>query len=426
MHVDCSSLRAGVKFRCSQAREFAKMPAQMDRAVAQARRDYHSQTHSQPRVEEEEEVPVSNGIVMVAYPKLLVGVHATVRILRTVHNCSLPIELWFLKKELARNAEDPLETQPILRSLVNDYGPVTLHMITDARVRGFNAKIHAVIHSDFDQLLFLDADNLLVQDPTYLFTNSSAFNSTGAVFWPDFWHPRDTIFNIKEHSLLWEATGLPFVDMFEQESAQLLIDRRRAKASGAFAALEYLAFHAPNPIATMRLVYGDKDLFRLAWMKAGAPFHMVSHLPGAAGSVVWRADKSMVFCGLTMVQFDPDASVNAGPEAILFMHRNAKKLTGEEDMSKGTTWTHVQIFQYPEHAMRTPEAQYEHAQLHYRIQISGMKDIASTMGSKRCYGDREFKSPHFAMTAIEDITPWRIHELEETLLRYGREAIALR
>ncbi|KAL4159090.1 hypothetical protein PRNP1_004861 [Phytophthora ramorum] len=50
------------------------------------------------------------------------------------------------------------------------------------------------------------------------------FQNHGAIFWPDFWHPEKTIFNIQRESLLWELVDLPFVDMFEQESGQFDVD----------------------------------------------------------------------------------------------------------------------------------------------------------------------------------------------------------
>lgn len=35
-------------------------------------------------------------------------------------------------------------------------------------------------------MLFLDADNIAVQDPTPLFSAAS-YNTTGALLWPDYW-----------------------------------------------------------------------------------------------------------------------------------------------------------------------------------------------------------------------------------------------
>ncbi|GMF24614.1 unnamed protein product [Phytophthora lilii] len=105
-----------------------------------------------------------------------------------------------------------------------------------------------------------------------------------------------------------------FVDMFEQESGQLLIDRRRHVAP--LELLRFFTFHKPNPFVQLKLVWGDKDLFRLAWLKLDVPFHMIQSPPAVAGKVV-----NGTFCGMTMVQHDAKGGV-------LFLHRNSHKLTG--------------------------------------------------------------------------------------------------
>jgi hypothetical protein len=70
-------------------------------------------------------------------------------------------------------------------------------------------------------------------------------------------------------------------------------------------------------------VYGDKDLFRLAWMRAGESFHMIQHTPGWAGQLTNRGG----ICGNTMVQHDPSGMV-------LFLHRNGLKLDETENSRK--------------------------------------------------------------------------------------------
>jgi len=82
----------------------------------------------------------------------------------------------------------------------------------------------------------------------------------------------------------------------------------------------FYAFHEPNFFEKLQVVYGDKDLFRLAWLKLQAPFHMIEALPAMAGRAINGS-----FCGMTMVQHDAEGEV-------LFLHRNQHKLTGERDV----------------------------------------------------------------------------------------------
>ena len=183
----------------------------------------------------------------------------------------------------------------------------------------------------FDEVLLLDADNFAVRDPTYLF-DTAEYSASGAIFWPDYWRPGNNVFHVEPESLLWELTGVDFVDMFEQESGQLLVNRRRHAA-----ALDMLMYYARpgNILYRYNLVYGDKDLFRLAWMRVGAPFHMIEHPAGWAGQ-----KRAMGFCGMTMVQHDPVGQV-------LFMHRNAFKVS-EAENSHQRVWDMLVEFVNPD------------------------------------------------------------------------------
>ncbi|RLN48830.1 hypothetical protein BBJ29_005858 [Phytophthora kernoviae] len=260
----------------------------------------------------DKKVGSQEGIVMVVYPKLIASAFATIRTLRDVLGCRLPIEIWYRQDEINKV---PGSLRPLKQLAQNDTaGEIIFREINDSQAVRFGAKVFAIYNSGFDCLLFLDADNVPVRDPTFLF-DSPEFVKTGAVFWPDYWHPGYTIFHLHGDSLLWELLDMSYVDMFEQESGQLLIDRRRHAAP--LELVRFFTFHRPNPIEKLKLLWGDKDLFRLAWIKLDMPFHMIQTPPAVAGTVTGES-----FCGMTMVQHDAQGEV-------LFLHRNAKKLTGE-------------------------------------------------------------------------------------------------
>ncbi|KAG2518182.1 hypothetical protein BBO99_00007552 [Phytophthora kernoviae] len=310
---NCNSVRADARFRCLDASDFVKFPIRAEDVAQKALAPGFALPHVVPRVPgvNTEQSGGRDGIVMVVYPKLLPSTYATVRTLRDVLGCRLPIELWFRPEEMkmARKALEPLKTL----AASDTAGGISFHEIDDPRAVGYGTKVFAIYHSFLERVLFLDADNVPVRDPTFLF-ESQEFVDNGAVFWPDFWHSGRTIFNIHSQSLVWQLLGLPFVDMFEQESGQLLIDRRRHAAP--MEVLFFYSFHLPNHFDNFKLVHGDKDLFRFAWMQQNASFHMIQAPPAVAGKVV-----SGNFCGMTMVQHDPAGEV-------LFMHRNSHKLTG--------------------------------------------------------------------------------------------------
>ncbi|KAE8886313.1 hypothetical protein PF010_g17247 [Phytophthora fragariae] len=307
MQRHCTSLKDHVRFRCSDAPSFVSYHFDGHEAVQKAL----SPGFSLPHVTDNGLTP-RDGIVMVVYPKLLASAYATVRVLRDVLKCRLPIEIWFHVDEIG---SDYALLAP-LQQLAIFVGGVSFHPMYNPRAKGFLSKVFAIYNSHFQRVLFLDADNVPVRDPSFLFT-SAELEANGAVFWPDFWHPRRTLFNLHARSMLWELLDTPFVDMFEQESGQLLVDRTRHAAP--LELVYFYAFHEPNFIQKLDVVYGDKDLFRLAWMKLKAPFHMIEALPATAGRLINGS-----FCGMTMVQHDA-----AGE--ILFLHRNQHKLTGERD-----------------------------------------------------------------------------------------------
>ncbi|POM77043.1 Hypothetical protein PHPALM_5638, partial [Phytophthora palmivora] len=92
---------------------------------------------------------------MVVYPKLLASAYATIRILRNVLKCSLPIEIWFHVDEI--NGDYALLAP--LQQLGINVGGISFHPVYNPNAKRFLSKIFAIYNSHFDRVLFLDADN---------------------------------------------------------------------------------------------------------------------------------------------------------------------------------------------------------------------------------------------------------------------------
>jgi len=307
----CKGLRGHAAFTCNMAKDF------MDYSIV-ATTYQHTPTAVVPT---ETKAEPTKGIVMAVYLNILPGAYAVIKQIRS-YGCNLPIELWYKPDEVQ-------PTHPILVELVNNFNAV-LKKIDDPRAYRFFVKPYAVYYSDFDNVLLLDADNFPVRDPTYLF-DEPIFKEKGAIFWPDFWRPANTMFQLTKESVLWELTGIAYVDMFEQESGQVLINRRQHTA--ALEVLIFYAMHEPRLLTDMKLVWGDKDLFRFAWLKSSSTFHMIERPPGSLG--IHHPTKAM-YCGLSMVQYDVEGE-------ILFFHRNHAKLHSDTEAS--LSWTHLQEFE---------------------------------------------------------------------------------
>jgi alpha 1,2-mannosyltransferase len=402
LEMHCDSLRPGVQFQCDMfqsllsysilSTDYAHDPnASFARNQEDFRRSNALVDTPAPLDDDgfrnesvgQLELSFDRGIVFVIYEKLLLGAYVSVRSLRAL-GCTLPIEMWYMTSET--NVHHPL-----LRLLVDEYG-VFLREIRDPRATHFYTKLHAIFYSAFDKVLLLDADNFAVRDPNYLF-DTDEFRDTGALFWPDFWKPGNTIFNIHERSYVWPFFGLDYVDMFEQESGQVLIDRVRHQR-----ALNTLMFYGfaqvPRVHEELRLVWGDKDLFRFAWMKTDSPFYMAERPPGSAGTKHPDYD---LFCGVTMVQHDPSGRV-------VFLHRNTEKLTHLNDR---LLWTHIQQFK------RTSDVKD-----YYVRGANGGKVFPQF---KRCFG----KDVHYEkLFTLKPMSAFPFEKLETDLLQYAKDGAA--
>lgn len=93
----------------------------------------------------------------------------------------LPIEVW-VKDQSEEREEwcEELAKEGVACRRLSDY------MDTDLLEHGYQLKISAILFSSFEQILFLDADNVPVVNPDVIFTSKS-FTDTGVVMWPDYW-----------------------------------------------------------------------------------------------------------------------------------------------------------------------------------------------------------------------------------------------
>ena len=180
----------------------------------------------------------------------------------------------------------------------------TMPRTSNALPTAYASKPYALVHSEFDEILVLDADNTPIRNPDYLFA-SNAYEETGAVFWPDFdWAPANEAW-----SQLAQLDNPPKTR--QQESGQLLIHKARCEHALA----KTLEFNQRYEDIKSLLwgAGGDKDTFQLAWYATQTPFHMIPFYPGSAGRLENGNYKSN-----TMIQHDLDGNP-------LFMHKNAHK-----------------------------------------------------------------------------------------------------
>lgn len=246
------------EFTCKEfAVDFLEFKIQVDKAIAESSQETAADPSGKGR-----------GVVMSVHMGVLLSALGCIHSLRS-SGCQLPVEIFYLRDELD-------EGHSLTKELLN-LGNVSLRVVEDTRYFRYYSKIYAVIHSSFNDILLLDTDNIVARNPEYLF-DTQEYKTKGAVFWPDHWHSgHSPLFNLDHTSLTWELFAVPFINSFEQESGQLLIDRNRA--SKAFPILDSYVQNA-DLIERLKVVWGDKELFRLGFMRAELPFHMIQTPPG--------------------------------------------------------------------------------------------------------------------------------------------------
>jgi Mannosyltransferase putative len=187
---------------------------------------------------------------------------------------------WVLVKELRRLGctlpitfahMGPMEWSSSLTQLVAPLGVevLDLHDIVRADpmriLGGWESKVFAIQHASYEEALFLDADNLPVRNPAFLF-DLPPYKSTGSIFWPDL-PPNDRGEWVPD--VVWHNIGLEPRNTVDFESGQLLIDKRRCWRE--LQAARHINEHSDW---YYQFIYGDKSTFHLAWSKCGTPWAM--------------------------------------------------------------------------------------------------------------------------------------------------------
>ena len=257
--------------------------------------------------------------------------------------CGLPIELWHVgEEELSERAAADLQSRFRPLRCVDAARALPEEDLDAAREQHYAIKPLAVVHSAFDEVLLLDADNHVLRDPTDLFDTQQGYVRCGAMFWPDF-HPfpqncaacvslidrlpdapgpghsggAAAAGGVGEKDVLAKSGKL--CPLWQQESGQLLVDRRRCRA--AVQALHELTLGWRALYPTLPGAGGDKDTFQLAWYVARQPFAWGQRISAVGRMATARGRNgrhAIFFAGNTMLHRDEQGE-------LLFAHKNLYK-----------------------------------------------------------------------------------------------------
>lgn len=180
------------------------------------------------------------------------------RILRLL-GCGLPIQFWHLDGEVDEYMADlvrPFQVECINATHVARELPKPPRLLA-----GWELKPFAILHATFQEVLLLDADNVAIVAPDFLF-ETPEYLKTGAVFWPDYGRMEPT-------RAMWAAAEVPYRDEPEVESGQLLVDKSRC-----WAAINLTMHYNEHSDFYYKHIHGDKCTFQFAWPRTGTPYSM--------------------------------------------------------------------------------------------------------------------------------------------------------
>ena len=263
----------------------------------------------------------------------------------------LPVEIHYWDDEM---------TEATMKELAALYQPMSfndlaspdniIHVKKD-RYINYQLKSASLVNSRFAEPLLLDSDNIPVLDPATLY-DSRVYQEYRTVFWPD-------IARSWPQNPAWAITDTPCrMDEYEQESGQLMVDKRRYwyhlqlaawlnNEQGAY----YNAF-----------LLGDKDMFRFAWHALKTDYGRPRKWLTSVGTL-----NGGVYCGHTFAQHHPDDA------RVAFMHGGLTKQVSLEMMR----WNREEKGAYFRHYKRAPSDEDPLVSVHVDIVFDGASYKAS-------------------------------------------------
>jgi len=332
--------------------------------------------------------------------------YVTIRALRSHHKCTLPIEVFYNgAAELPRSAIDHMQRRYDVRF-------VDVTAVPEAQgvnLRGYQLKAFAIYLSSFEEVLWLDSDNIPLTEPSAVF-EAEQYVSTGALFWPDFCNMismrKETfaVFGLQEpqnyvqprpnKTTIWQAFCLDTIQT-EIETGQVVLHKR--KVWQALQMIVYINRH--HEFFLKRLFKGDKMTFHFGFVAAEQKYGLVPHVPGSLGLIAEHDGDSRWFCGNTMAQRHPDNG------SILFLHRTMAKFKDTEAFTKRQGPTRAWKY----YALQLPREPW---QLMYRDELPAALFVGATSADQY-----ECARPSGARLQLERTTA-TVTKLETALLGY--------
>ena len=241
----------------------------------------------------------TKAMIVAACEKYMHMLPTSLEVIRNVHNCQLPIQVWYSGGELSQFSKEKLSL----------YAPIEFCDITkeyqgsEKEYQGYQIKGLMLAKTRFDEVLLFDADVFFHQNPEIVFSFRE-YQETGAYVFHDRVHPdffyyaetkgvfrylqrRDFFLNlIKEPSEFvpptwrhyWDLEFLPKkqnpVNSEHMESGFMAIDKKRHKKG-----IEFIEKLNLNFRVSYAYVLGDKETYWLGFEMAHEPYYVNREFP---------------------------------------------------------------------------------------------------------------------------------------------------
>ncbi|KAJ3074117.1 hypothetical protein HDU98_012055 [Podochytrium sp. JEL0797] len=237
-----------------------------------------------------------SGIAMTSGEKHFDYLIHAITALRTVQNCTLPIEVFY-----AGSKDLPQEMVQSLTAF-KDVTTIDLTTIFPSEMKDFkkwSIKPFAMLASSFRNVIFVDADVLFFQSPEIILTESAIFKTYGQLFfhdrsmnrgdglYKDWWRDVNPVMSRYSTSLRY-ANGLSW---HEQESGVVAMDKGR---SGVLFSLLFACKMNSRDTRkeTFSHMWGDKETFWMSSDLARVPYQFS---PGYSGAIGYK--NGTMICG---------------------------------------------------------------------------------------------------------------------------------
>ena len=286
--------------------------------------------------------------------KYLTSAYVTLRALRNSVNSSLPVEVFYAGNTRApRGWLEQMEAEFTDVRFIDIYQRRGVDFPTTLELEGYQLKFFAIMLSSFEEVLFLDADNIPVVDPAFAF-ELEQYVATGALVWPDMCNM------VSITAKTWDAFGIKPPVNFPADTGKLwrercsdyepreiqggefLINKRRTWPGLVLTTL--ISWN--HQYALTALFASEKQSMQFGFNATGTTYAMAPLQPFVMGRASRGSNGKPLLCGGALGQRHPQQG------HVIWIHRTMSKFTSPPDYLDydpiPLMWTHMAL--QPTHA----------------------------------------------------------------------------